>query len=97
MRLAMTVMLIISDMHLLILIVPHQDVGGASTLRRLWRHYFSGTEGLIYVIDCADRERIGVAIEEFYCVIGDEEMKNAVILVFANKQDQPTGMMKQLQ
>ncbi|KAJ6762370.1 ARF6/ARFB-FAMILY SMALL GTPASE, partial [Salix koriyanagi] len=43
------------------------DVGGqgAHKLRPLWRHFFHDTDGLIYVVDSLDRERIGQAKEEF--------------------------------
>ncbi|GJN21942.1 hypothetical protein PR202_gb09466 [Eleusine coracana subsp. coracana] len=41
------------------------DVGGQEKLRPLWRHYFTNTDGLIYVVDSLDRERIGKARAEF--------------------------------
>ncbi|XP_040872320.1 uncharacterized protein [Glycine max] len=41
------------------------DVGGQEKLRPLWRHYFDNTDGLIYVVDSLDRERIGKAKQEF--------------------------------
>ncbi|KAK4433195.1 ADP-ribosylation factor 2 [Sesamum alatum] len=63
------------------------DVGGQEKLRPLWRHYFNNTDGLIYVVDSLDRERIGMAKKEFQAIIRDPFMKNAIILVFANKQD----------
>ena len=68
-----------------------QDVAGQDKVRPLWRHYFTGTEGLIWVTDSNDRGRIDEAREEFHRVINDREMKDAVILVFANKQDLPNG------
>ncbi|KAK4436150.1 ADP-ribosylation factor 1 [Sesamum alatum] len=68
------------------------DVGGQEKLRPLWRHYFSNTDGLIYVVDSLDRERIGRAKEEFQSIIQDPFMLNAVILVFANKQDMRGAM-----
>ncbi|KAL5167916.1 Protein EXPORTIN 1A [Glycine soja] len=63
------------------------DVGGQEKLRPLWRHYFNNTDGLIYVVDSLDRERIGKAKQEFQTIINDPFMLNSVILVFANKQD----------
>ncbi|KAF9670479.1 hypothetical protein SADUNF_Sadunf13G0073400 [Salix dunnii] len=63
------------------------DVGGQEKLRPLWRHYFNNTDGLIYVVDSLDRERIGRARGEFQTIIKDPFMLNSVILVFANKQD----------
>ncbi|XP_057456801.1 uncharacterized protein LOC130747784 [Lotus japonicus] len=63
------------------------DVGGQEKLRALWRHYFNNTDGLIYVVDSLDRERIGKAKQEFQTIINDPFMLNSIILVFANKQD----------
>ena len=34
------------------------DVGGQDKIRLLWRHYYTNTQGLIYVVDSNDRERI---------------------------------------
>eukprot|EP00662_Eupelagonemidae_sp_cell21_P044270 gene44270-1976_t len=33
------------------------DVGGQDKIRKLWRHYFENTNGVIFVVDCNDRER----------------------------------------
>ncbi len=41
------------------------DVGGQEKLRPLWRHYFNNTDGLIYVVDSQDRERVLKAASEF--------------------------------
>ncbi|KAF3321544.1 ADP-ribosylation factor [Carex littledalei] len=68
------------------------DVGGQEKLRPLWRHYFSNTDGLIYVVDSLDRERIGKAKAEFQTIVNDPLMLNSVILVFANKQDMKGAM-----
>lgn len=63
------------------------DVGGQDKIRPLWRHYYTGTQGLIFVVDCADKERIDEARRELHKIINDREMKDAIILIFANKQD----------
>ena len=58
--------------------------------RRTWRLtgvYFTGTQGLIFVIDSNDRSRIDEARQELHRIILDREMKEALLLVFANKQD----------
>src|SRR4051794_17176661 len=67
------------------------DVGGQDKIRPLWRHYFSGTQGLIFVIDSQDRERIDEAKQELHRILSDREMKDCLLLVFANKQDLPGG------
>eukprot|EP00955_Chlamydomonas_euryale_P040163 351612-Chlamydomonas_euryale.AAC.11 len=63
------------------------DVGGQEKLRPLWRHYFNNTDGLIFVVDCQDRERISKSAAEFQAIIQDPLMLRSAILVFANKQD----------
>merc|ERR1711964_768003 len=68
------------------------DVGGQDKIRPLWRHYYQNTNGLIFVIDSNDRDRIADAREELTKMLGEDEMKDAVLLVFANKQDLPNSM-----
>merc|ERR1711879_197071 len=68
------------------------DVGGQDKIRRLWRHYYQGTQGLIFVVDSNDRDRIDIAREELMKMLTEEEMRDAVLLVFANKQDLPNSM-----
>ncbi|XP_050514509.1 ADP-ribosylation factor 6-like [Diabrotica virgifera virgifera] len=68
------------------------DVGGQEKIRLLWRHYYTGTHGVIFVVDCDDRERINEAREEFHRIINDREMREAIILILANKQDIPGAM-----
>jgi ADP-ribosylation factor protein 6 len=66
-----------------------QDVGGQDKIRPLWRHYYIGTQALIFVVDAGDRDRIDEARQELHRIINDREMRDAIILVFANKQDLP--------
>ena len=68
------------------------DVGGQDKIRRLWRHYFLGTQGLVFVVDSSDRDRVEDAREELMKVIGEDEMRDAALLVLANKQDLPNAM-----
>ncbi|XP_050262303.1 ADP-ribosylation factor 2-like isoform X1 [Quercus robur] len=68
------------------------DVGGQDKIRPLWRHYFQNTQGLIFVVDSNDRERVAEARNELHRIIVESELRNAVLLVFANKQDLPNSM-----
>jgi len=68
------------------------DVGGQDKIRPLWRHYFQNTQGLIFVVDSNDRERVTEAKEELGRMLGEDELRDAVLLVFANKQDLPNAM-----
>ena len=64
------------------------DVGGQDKIRPLWRHYFQNTQGLIFVVDSNDRERISEARDELMRMLAEDELREAVLLIFANKQVQ---------
>ena len=70
------------------------DVGGQDKIRPLWRHYYQNTQGLIFVVDSNDRERVEDAREELHRMLTEPELSNAVLLVFANKQDLPKAMVR---
>merc|ERR1712217_564064 len=68
------------------------DVGGQDKIRKLWRHYYEGSHGVIFVVDSSDRDRIDLAHEELHAVLDEREMRDVAVLVFANKQDLPDAM-----
>lgn len=68
------------------------DVGGQDKIRPLWRYYYQNTQGIIFVVDSNDRDRISEAKEELQQMLSVDELKNALVLVFANKQDLPNAM-----
>ena len=42
--------------------------------------------GLIFVVDSNDRERVNEGREELMRMLNEDELRDAVLLVFANKQ-----------
>ncbi|XP_053340135.1 ADP-ribosylation factor 4-like isoform X1 [Clarias gariepinus] len=68
------------------------DVGGQSALRPLWRHYYPNTMGLIFVVDSSDCERIQEAALELQMMLKKDALRDAALLVLANKQDLPNAM-----
>ena len=44
--------------------------------------------GLIFVVDSNDRERVGEAKDELSRMLNEDELRDAILLVFANKQVQ---------
>mmetsp|Transcript_19840 Transcript_19840/g.36971 ORF Transcript_19840/g.36971 Transcript_19840/m.36971 type:complete len:195 (-) Transcript_19840:47-631(-) len=70
------------------------DVGGQDKIRRLWNHYYRGTDALIYVVDSCDRDRIEEARIELHKILTNDEVKqtNRAVLVYANKQDLPGAL-----
>ena len=68
------------------------DVGGQDKIRPLWRHYYQNTNGVIFVVDSNDRDRINDARAELSKMLSEEELRDAIVLVYANKQDLPNAM-----
>ncbi|XP_048189996.1 ADP-ribosylation factor 4-like [Perognathus longimembris pacificus] len=68
------------------------DVGGQDKIRPLWRHYFQNTQGLIFVVDSNDRERIQEGADVLQKMLLEDKLQDAVLLLFANKQDLPNTM-----
>ncbi|KAJ4892509.1 ADP-ribosylation factor 1 [Raphanus sativus] len=66
------------------------DVGGQDKVQ-CW-HYFQNTQGLIFVVDSNDRDRVVEARDELHRMLNEDELRDAVLLVFANKQDLPNAM-----
>lgn len=66
-----------------------QDLGGQTSIRPYWRCYYANTAAVIFVIDSTDIERLGTASDELAAMLNEEELRDAALLVFANKQDQP--------
>ncbi|XP_061028399.1 ADP-ribosylation factor 1-like [Eubalaena glacialis] len=68
------------------------DMGGQDKIRPLWRHCFQNTQGLIFMVGSKDRERVNEAREELMRLLAEDALRDAVLLVFANKQDLPNAM-----
>ncbi|PWA03669.1 hypothetical protein BB558_000176 [Smittium angustum] len=68
------------------------DLGGQTSIRPYWRCYYANTDAIIYVVDSADRDRIGISRDELVAMLDEEELQNSILLVFANKQDMEGAM-----
>ena len=62
------------------------DLGGQESTRSVWDVYFVNTDAIIYVIDSHDTN-YDESKTQFYKLLENEALKNAVILIYANKQD----------
>ncbi|KAH7826779.1 ArfX, unspecified Arf protein [Monocercomonoides exilis] len=65
------------------------DVGGQEELRNTWKHYYVGTNGIIFVIDSADDTRFAEAKKEFEKVVSNSFVSNLPCLFLCNKCDLP--------
>eukprot|EP00118_Oscarella_pearsei_P005426 m.24962 g.24962 ORF g.24962 m.24962 type:complete len:239 (+) comp28707_c0_seq2:51-767(+) len=68
------------------------DVGGQKSLRSYWRNYFESTDGVIWVVDSADKRRLEDCKTELRSLLQEERLLGATLLVFANKQDLPGAL-----
>lgn len=67
------------------------DVGGQDKIRGLWKHYYLGTDALIWCVDSSDRERLDMARDELHRVLSEDLLRDVKVLVFANKMDLPNA------
>ncbi|XP_007886762.1 ADP-ribosylation factor-like protein 14 [Callorhinchus milii] len=68
------------------------DVGGQRKLRQFWPHYFQNTDGIVYVVDSADKAHLEESKKEFESLLKHEHLKGVPVVVLANKQDLPNAM-----
>ncbi|XP_072298451.1 ADP-ribosylation factor-like protein 4D [Eucyclogobius newberryi] len=68
------------------------DVGGQDKLRPLWKSYARRMDGLVFVVDAADLERMEEARAELHRMARSPESQRVPILLLANKQDLPGAL-----
>ncbi|XP_038156677.1 ADP-ribosylation factor 4-like isoform X2 [Cyprinodon tularosa] len=57
------------------------DVGGQSVIRPLWRHYYTNSQGLIFVVDSNDPQRIKEAVENLHMQVS---LRLVILKLFAS-------------
>ncbi|KAM3143982.1 Arf GTPase arl1 [Paramecium bursaria] len=62
------------------------DLGGQNAIRLYWRSYYPNTNGIIYVIDSFDKDRLNISKDELVTLLQEDELKGVPLLVLANKQ-----------
>ncbi|XP_033120301.1 ADP-ribosylation factor-like protein 4C [Anneissia japonica] len=68
------------------------DAGGSEKLRPLWKSYTRNTDGIIFVVDSCDMERLDEARCELQRVTTCRENLGVPLLIIANKQDLPEAI-----
>lgn len=63
------------------------DIGGQKMMRAHWKKFYQDTAGLIFVVDCSDRQRLSEAHKEFDRILRNEQLRGLPVVIFANKQD----------
>ena len=75
------------------------DVGGQEKIRPLWKYYYQNAEAVILVVDSNDSERLDWECgfkdnvkHELDRLMAEDELRDAALLVLANKQDLPYAL-----
>lgn len=71
------------------------DVGGRDKIRPLWRHYFQNTSAIIFSVRSSKRifeEMLDEYKQELFGLCAEDELRDAVLLVWANFQDLPDAL-----
>uniref|UniRef100_A0A0A9XH92 ADP-ribosylation factor-like protein 6 n=1 Tax=Lygus hesperus TaxID=30085 RepID=A0A0A9XH92_LYGHE len=70
------------------------DFGGSPHSRPIWKKYYSSVDVVVFVVDCSDYKRFDEARCEFRKAVTDKKLsRNALVLVYANKQDLPGAVL----
>eukprot|EP00483_Globobulimina_turgida_P008312 UN08328 len=73
------------------------DLGGQQKIRKMWTYYYEDTDAIIFVIDSNEPQRIDQissdnAKDELHKLLENKLLKDATLLILANKQDLPNAI-----
>ncbi|KAG7261033.1 hypothetical protein CRUP_001376 [Coryphaenoides rupestris] len=69
-----------------------QHVPTLHPTRRVWRNYLPAVNGVVFLVDCADHQRLTESKTELDALLGDETIASVPVLVLGNKIDRPEAI-----
>ncbi|CAE8611819.1 unnamed protein product [Polarella glacialis] len=72
------------------------DIGGRDKMRPLWRHYYQNSYAVIFVVNSQEQafnEMLEEYLAELNLLMSEDELRDSVLLVWANKQDLPGALL----
>ncbi|KAJ8399878.1 hypothetical protein AAFF_G00406080 [Aldrovandia affinis] len=70
------------------------DLGGTERIRDIWKHYFSESHGVMFVVDSSDVQRMKETKETLAQVLRHPRITGKPILLLANKQDREGALQE---
>ncbi|ORX45786.1 P-loop containing nucleoside triphosphate hydrolase protein [Piromyces finnis] len=67
--------------------ITFYDVGGAASIRDIWKNYYAESYGIIFLVDVSDEKSITESKQVLEEVLSDNRLKSKPILILANKVD----------
>ncbi|CAI5766638.1 GTP-binding protein SAR1b [Podarcis lilfordi] len=75
--------------------VPTLHASGHTQARRVWKNYLPAINGIVFLVDCADRDRLAESKQEIDALMTDETIANVPILILGNKIDRPEAISEE--
>ena len=68
------------------------DLSGQENFRTVWKHYYVGVRGIVFVIDSSEADKIENARDELHKIMSEVELAGVPVCILANKQDIETAL-----
>ncbi|CDS38309.1 ADP ribosylation factor protein 8B [Echinococcus multilocularis] len=68
------------------------DIGGQPRFRSMWERYCRGVNAVLFMVDAADRDKLGAARNELHALLEKSQLAGIPVLVLGNKRDLPGAL-----